>query len=137
MLRTKREIRRSETMGTALLKGLLWEAGITVAGAGLMAWLMLRQMLRDTVIGYCAMGILMVSSLLGALVSVRTMGRKIALTGLCSGGIYFCLLAALNALLYKGGYEGVGVTALLILGGAMTGVFLSLNMDGKKSRIRT
>ena len=126
----------SSTITVALGKGAVWSVGITIAGAAIMAVLIVREMLREIAIGYTAMVVLLLASWFGSKIAVRTFGKKLALTALTSGVIYFLILAGLNAVLYKGGYEGVGVTAVMILAGVGITILTELNRKERKSRIR-
>lgn len=127
---------RQGTLGAALLKGTAWSLGITIMGAAVMASLILKGTLQDTAIGYAAMAILLLASFAGSMITVRRVGKKLVVSAMMSGAIYFGILALLNAVVYKGGYEGVGVTALVIAGGAGVTVLLNVNSRGGKRVIR-
>lgn len=137
MNRIKRErMIRQGTLGTALLKGTAWSLGITILGAAVMASLILKGTLQDTAIGYAAMAILLLASFAGSMITVRKVGKKLVVSAMMSSVIYFGILALLNAIVYKGGYEGVGVTALVIAAGAGVTVLLNVNSRGGKRAIR-
>lgn len=109
----------------AVLKGTMASLGITVLGAMLMSWLILRETLKETAIGYSAMGILLLSSLIGASVSSGKMESKRMITSALTGCVYAVILLIANALLYKGGYEGVGATLLIVFGGSIAADILN------------
>ena len=137
MNRIKRErMIRQGTLGTALLKGTAWSLGITILGAAVMASLILKGTLQDTAIGYAAMAILLLASFAGSMITVRRVGKKLVVSAMMSSAIYFGILSLLNAIVYKGGYEGVGVTALVIAAGAGVTVLLNVNSRGGKRAIR-
>ena len=121
--KTARAIAPSQ-MPKALVRGLVVSVLITLGGAALMSALIIREMILETAIGYCAMGTLLVSSVAGALVAIRSNERNKFLVVLLAGVLYSIVLLAANALLYKGGYEGVGVSLTLVMGGSVAAAFL-------------
>lgn len=120
--------------------GLLWGAAgsmiVTAAGAALFAYLILHEMLAESSIGYAAMVVILISALLGALLSVSKIKRRRSLVCALSGLIYFGILLSMTALLFGGQYQGMGVTALLVLAGSGTALLLGLRQKnpGKASK---
>ena len=109
MKRIKRErMMKHGSMGVGVLTGAAWSLGITLAGAAVMSGLILKEVLVENAIGYAAMGILLMSSFAGSAAAVRSIGKQPAVAAILTGIFYFGILALLNALLYKGGFEGVG-----------------------------
>jgi hypothetical protein len=72
--------------------------------------------------------------LAGSRTAVRKNDRKKLLTALLCGIVYAAVLMAANALLYKGEYEGVGVSLMLILGGSLAALLLTDTGGRKKLR---
>lgn len=107
-----------------IAKGILMGLLVTVPGAMAMAKLMVMEIIKETAIGYCAMGIILAASISAALTSMKSAEGKHGIIAATTGAGYALVLLLLNALLYKGGYEGVGVTLLLILGGTAAAVLL-------------
>ena len=109
-------------MGLAL--GALASLGMTVLLSAGSAWLILAGKLPEDAVGYCAMVILLMSSAAGAATAIGRIKRRRLQMGLASGGIYYgCLLAA-AATLFGGIYDGMGVTALMVLCGSALVILL-------------
>lgn len=119
-------------MPSGLLKGALVGIAITLAGAAVMSALILREVLQETAIGYSAMGVILISAFAGAMVAMNTVKQRPAVVAVLSGLIYYAVLLGANALFFKGEYEGLGVTALLVLAGV--GTALLLKMKPRKGR---
>ncbi len=127
----------ASTMPAGLLKGAVAAIIMTIAGAALMSALIIREVLRETSIGYCAMVVLLISPLAGALIAMNAVKQKLAIVAALSAGIYYLLLLGTNALLLKGEYTGMGVTALLVLAGAGSALLLKLRQPKtKRNRVR-
>lgn len=122
----------ASAMPSGLLKGALVGIGITLVGAAVMSALILREVLRETAIGYSAMGVILVSAFAGAMAAMNTVKQRPAVVAVLSGLIYYAVLLGANALFFKGEYEGLGVTALLVLAGV--GTALLLKMKPRKGR---
>ena len=81
--------------------------------------------------GYCAMAILLLASAAGSAVAEGTIQRlRIQMCLAAGGGYYLCLLAV-TALFFGGQYQGMGVTALMVLCGAVLVILLA---PGGKNR---
>lgn len=130
---------RKETdgLGSAVGKGTaLCLLGALAGGAGISA-LIIRGTLKETAIGYSAMGILILSTLLGVIPTVKTTHRRKLAAAMITGGGYYLTLAVLNMILFQGIYDGLGVTLLIIMGTALTGFLLTGTRKAKqKSRKR-
>lgn len=103
--------------------------GITALLSALTAWLILGGKLSENSVGYCAMVILLASSAAGAATAIARIKRRRFQMGLAAGGIYFACLLAATALFFGGSYEGIGVTALMILCGC--GLVILLGAGGQ------
>ena len=69
-------------------------------------------------------------TLAGAAVAVGKIKRRRVYVCLLSGGIYYGILLAMTALFFGGQYQGMGVTALLVLAGS--GLVALLGLRGEK-----
>lgn len=129
----KRKMKGSVTADLAIknvVRGVITGILTTIAGAVIMSVLIINETLEETSIGYSAMGILLLASMAACMAAlVNAQSKKGMIVGI-TGGLYALILMGLNALLYKGGYEGVGVTLLLILAGCLT----SLLLFGKQTK---
>ncbi len=115
----------------SVLRGALISVGIMIAGTALMSYLIVMEILKESAIGYSAMGILLVSTMVGSMAATRNYQTKKLMISALAGSMYLLLLLTGNALLYKGGYEGVGVTVALVIGGSIAASFLG-NEAGKR-----
>ena len=112
--------------GTSLL--------ITLVGSWFFAYLISKEILEEITIGYCAMFIILLASLTGTAAAVgKIKRRRLCVCGL-SGLIYFGILLSMTALFFGGQYQGVGVTALLIMAGSCTVALLGLRGERRVRR---
>ena len=93
---------------------LLW----TFLTSWVLAYFIHSEKLSEDVVGCGSMLILLTASILGAKVGIGKVKRQELLVAVCSGGIYLIFLLLMTALFFGGQYAGMGVTALLILGGS-------------------
>lgn len=98
--------------------GLLLSMMVTVGGAAILAWLVSGERIGEGVIGYGAMAILLLSSLLGALLAANRIKHLRVQMCLISGAAYYLTLLAITALFFGGQYQGMGVAAILVLVGS-------------------
>lgn len=129
-----RKLKQSLAPSTApknVVKGLVTGILITLVGTAVMSALIIREMLKESAIGYVSMGILLAASIAAAFVAMKNAERRKGVIAAITGASYAVVLLALNALLYRGGYEGVGVTMLLIAGGSMSAIMLGANQKKK------
>ncbi len=100
--------------------------GITLLLAVIVAKLVDSGTLTEASIGYCAMVILLLSALAGSLAAWgRIKRRRIMVCGI-AGGLYYLLLLAMTASFFGGQYQGMGVTALMVLCGCAGAALMGL-----------
>ena len=104
--------------------GLLVSLVITFAGAAVTAWLIVAEKIGEGTTGYAVMLILALASVLGALVAVNFVKRLRLQVCMLTGGCYYLTLLAMTALLFGGQYQGMGVSAVIILAGCALVAFL-------------
>lgn len=111
-----------------------WEISIavTLVGSVLVAKLISDEILQSTAIGYGVMLILLLASVLGAVVSIAKVQRRRLQVCLLSGAVYYASLLACTALFFGGQYQGMGVTALVVLAGVGTVVLLGCREKKQK-----
>lgn len=108
--------------------------GITLLLAIVTAKLVDMGTLPEGGIGYAALGILMLSSAVGALTAVARIKRQRLAVCLGSGLIYYILLLSLTALFFGGQYTGMGVTALAVAGGCGSVILLGMGEGRRRKR---
>lgn len=121
-----KSVMRKETdgLGSAVAKGTaICLLGALAGGAGI-SCMIIRGTLKETAIGYSAMGILILSTILGVIPAVKGTYRKKLPAALITGACYFLTLTLLNIILFKGIFTGLGTTMLVIIFSAMAGFFL-------------
>lgn len=113
--------------------------GVTLLFALVLAKLVDSERMAFESIGYGIMALLLAASFLGALTAFGRIRRQRLLVCGLSGLVYFGLLLSITALFFGGQYDGVGVTALLVLAGCMSAGLLGLRQGrggkGKKLRL--
>ena len=119
----------ASSIPAGLFQAALVSLAITAALSALAAWLVGSGTIPERAIGYCAMVILLLSAAAGALTAMGRIRRLRFQVGLASGGIYFLCLLAATALFFGGIYDGIGVTALMILCGC--GLVILLGPGGQ------
>lgn len=125
----------ASSMPTGLFIGSVISLLVTLVGAAVTAFLVVKERIGENGIGYASMLILFLSTTLGALGAYNKIKKQRLKICLLSGGIYYLLLMAITALFFGGRYQAMGVTGLIILVGSICVAFLpSKNRD--KIRIR-
>lgn len=107
----------ASTIPAGIALAAMVSLGITGILSALTAWVILSGVFPEESVGYCAMGILLLSAAAGAAVAVGRIKRRRFQMALLSGGVYFACLLAITALFFGGIYDGIGVTGLMILCG--------------------
>lgn len=124
-------------MPAGLALGGLVSLAVTIAGSILAANLVLKEMISADSIGYCSMVILLLSSMLGSAAAVkRIKHRRLYVCGL-SAIIYYTTLLGVTALFFGGQYQGMGVTALVVLAGSGTVALLGAKQEKSHTRRRS
>ncbi len=111
---------RTMSMAAGLALGGCISLVITLILSAVGAKLMDSQVIPEHGAGYLSLGILLLASILGAAVAYRKIRRQRLVVCMASGGIYYGILISMTALFFGGQYQGMGVTALVVLAGAGT-----------------
>lgn len=112
--------------------GVLASLAVTLLGSALAAYLIHSEKIGENTIGGSAMVILAAASVIGALVACQRVKRMRVQVSMITGAAYYITLLAMTALLFGGQYDGMGVTALVVLAGC--GVSALLGVRGGKGR---
>ena len=110
---------KASSMPIGLLVGACVSMAFTLVLAILAAKLIHSEVLQENAIGYSTMVILLLSAMAGAAVAYRKIKRQKLVVCAASGLIYYGILLSMTALFFGGQYEGMGVTALMVLCGSM------------------
>lgn len=119
----------ASSMPAGLALGGCVSMAVTLIGSLLAAQMVLRETISESGIGCCSMFILLLSSAMGALVSVKLIKHRKLYVCVLSGLIYYGMLLGMTALFFGGIYKGMGVTALVIAAGCGIVVLLGLNRE--------
>lgn len=107
--------------------GIMWGTvlGLTVTGvlSAVLAWLVIRDVLSERTLGYSAMGIVLLSVIMGAWFTGVRIKRRWVLVSCVTGVVYYTILLLCTAIFFGGNYQGMGVTAaIVLLGSLLTGI---------------
>lgn len=106
---------KSVPAGLALALGI--SMGITLFGSLIMAILLDSQTIQESGVGYGIMLLLLLSSAAGAFTAAKSIKRQMLPMSMLSGLCYYAMLLAITALFFGGQYQGMGVTALVVMAG--------------------
>ena len=116
-------------MGYRNKKGMTIPAGIglgaamsllvTLIGAAVVAYLVLRERVGESGIGVASMVVVLIGSIMGAWSAYRFVQKQRLQICLMSGAAYYLLLLGMTALFFGGQYRSMGTTAIIVLAGAM------------------
>jgi hypothetical protein len=118
MVVNKKVTGKAISMPFGLAIGLTVCIAITLIVAGISANLILNQRIGEGAIGYCALLALLLASSAGAWMAAVLVKRRWMIVCMVVGGCYFLTLLGVTALFFGGQYQGIGATALTILGGS-------------------
>lgn len=129
-MRHNRKIKGTATgIPAGLAIGALISLIITMAGAAVMAYLVLNETVGESGIGYASMIVLFIGAAMGAWGAYSSIKKQRLQICLMSAGVYYLILLAITALFFGGQYQGLGVTALVVLIGTQVVAFF----PGKES----
>ena len=120
MVANKKVTGRASSMPVGLAVGGGLSLILTILLAIITAKLIDMGTMREERVGYAALGILLLSSGLGAAVAAAKIKRRRLVVCAAAGAVYYGLLLGMTALFFGGQYSGMGVTALAIAGGTGT-----------------
>ena len=124
------------SMPGGLAAGMIISIVVTVVGALIAAHLISKEIISQESAGYCSMFILLLASLTGSWIACGKIKRRRLMVCGMSGLIYYALLLATTALFFDGIYEGMGVTALLIICGSALTALIGTRGQGSSARRR-
>ena len=126
---------KSASIPISLAAGSLAGILITVFICGIIAWFIYSGTISENAMNYGTTAAILCGSILCASISYGRIQGKPLWICMAAAGIYFFLLLALNILFFEGRISKVGVTALLILGGAfIPAILASRGRGGTKKK---
>lgn len=137
MVINKKITGRAQPMPAGFAIGLAVGLTLTLVGTSIVANMILSEKIAESAIGYGAIVILLISSAIDAWLAAALIKRRWMIVCLGAGGIYYLTLLGITALFFGGQYQGMGVTALVVLGGCGAVGVLGLkgeNAGGKRRK---
>ncbi len=122
---------RASSIPVGLMVGLGISLALTLAFSMAIAYLQSGEMISEAGLGYAVIVTLLTASAAGAAAAYHRIKHQRLLVCLGAGGCYYLALLAMTALFFGGQYSGMGVTGLVIFGGA--GCVGLLGLKGKRS----
>ena len=130
MVTSKKVKGRAVPMFVGVGAGVVTMLVITILLAAVVSTMVLTGRIAEVNIGYYVMGILLLGSITGALVSVLKIKRRSMMVCCVTGGIFYLILLLVTFLCFGGSYQGVGVSGIMILTGSLVSGVLGLKLNG-------
>lgn len=106
---------------------------VSVIGATVLAWLVEKESLPELGMGYGAMCVLTVASVLGPWIAAVLVKHQRLAVCAGTGGVYLALLMIVNAVGFGGQIHGFVPTVLLVLGGSIAAALLGNVRTGDRT----
>lgn len=126
----------ASSVPAGLALGALVSLTVTVVGSVLTANLVLKELIAESNIGYCSMIILLVSSFLSAWTAAARIKHRRLYVSILAGVVYYGILLGITALFFGGQYQGMGVTALVVIAGCGAAALMGGNRERKREKQR-
>lgn len=127
---------KAMSLPAGLALGGIISLSVTILGAVIAGKMIDGEVMAQNAVGYAAMVILLLAALLGAVTASGNIKRQKMAVCIGSGVVYYGTLLAITALFFGGQYQGMGVTALMILAGCGLAILYEVKAEGKGSRKR-
>lgn len=125
------------SMPAGIACGVVLSLVITCILAVVLTWLVLEGKIAEETLGYFVMGLLAISSALGSLLAALRIKRRWMMVCLLTGSVFYLILLIVTVVFFGGNFQGVGVSGLLVLTGAMVSGVSGLGKNrGSKQRYR-
>lgn len=111
---------RAMTMAGGVAVGVTACILVTLAGASLVAALVLSDRLTEQSVGYCGYLIVPLSVMLGGLLSCCLVKRRRLLVSTFVGGIYYGALFCTASFFFGGVHHGAVLTAVVVMAAVLT-----------------
>lgn len=123
---------KTSALPIGILLGVVVCVMLTLLGTAVVAWMLHAEVLTEEMVGYAAMIILLIASAVGAWISTAKTKRLRVQVCMLTGGGYYLTLLSVTALFFGGQYQGMGVTAVMVLIGCGTVALLGLKDRNRK-----
>lgn len=88
---------------------------LTLLGSAAVAWMVMSETVGEGATGYLAMIILAIATTAGVFVAATLTKRLRLQICMLTGVFFYLLLLGITALFFGGQYQGMGVTALIVM----------------------
>ncbi len=132
----KKSMKKSNSIPMGIAWGLVTSILLTLVCTAVIAFLVSGEQLQESAMGYGNVVTLLLASVVGAFVCCKTAGQRILMMAAISGAAYFVFLLCCTAMFFGGQYQGVGQTALLVLGGSLAAGLLQISGSAKTKKRR-
>lgn len=126
MVANRKVTGRAKAMPVGLAMGLGGSLTCTILMSAVLATLINKEAIPLEAAGYGSVVTLLLSAALGAWISAAAVKRQWLAMCLSTAALYYVSLLCLTALFFGGQFEGMGVTALMVLCGAAIVILLGL-----------
>lgn len=109
---------------------------ISVGGALIVAWMVGAEMMGAEGVGYAAMVILLVSSLLGPWLAATLIKHQRLMICMVTGCVFLVVLVGVNVLFFGGQFQGLLPSVLLILGGSVASALIGTGRGVNRTSVR-
>lgn len=132
MITNKKVFGKAVSMPVGIGLGVGLSVVLLIMGCAVIATLLEQEMISQNQIGYGAMAVLFISSIIGSATAVFLVKRRRLMVSLLHGSCYLGLLFMINGLLFGGTVEAGWVTAILLYGASCAAALLLSHGNGQK-----
>ena len=126
---------RASSVPAGLVAGVLCELVLTLIISVVSAYLVSAEFVSQDKIGYCAIAVLIMSSIVGTTVTIKRIKKMPIQMAAINGLLFYGLLLAMTALFFGGQYDGMGITLLVVaLGSGVGGIMASRKSNRRKQK---
>lgn len=134
MVTNKMVFGKAGTMTKGILLGTTAAWILTLVSAIIMTQLVLSGSMKHTALGYWAMVLVPLVSAISAFIAVGIIKRQRMQVCLLSGLAYFVTLLIVNLVFFGGQFDGIVITAILILSGVLCVGLLGLRGERRGAK---
>lgn len=109
---------------------------LTLAGAAILAYLIVNETVAQDGIGFGVMMIIAISSAMGALTAWWTIREKRTMVCGLTGIGYYMILLIITVFFFGGEFAGMGISALMVLLGFMLAILPGIRKKGSGRKLK-
>lgn len=120
-----------------LIVGVTASILMMLFGTSFFALLITKEVIEESNIGYCALAILLISSISGTVAIRRRKTGMQPQKYLTTGAIYFVLLSCVTMIFFGAKFQGVFVTSIVVISGCLLPAVLGKQTKSKRKAVRS